>query len=178
MPTPLDLLVTATQSRLAVLGQRRAEGMTTAEWRLAVQGALKDSHIAAAALARGGWENLDKSTLGFVGSRLRSEYAHLSGLALDTRPGDFDGRALARLAQYGGGAVRGTESAVRRRDAGAEAEERNVLGSSNSCEECPGLSDLGWQPIGTLPEIGSRECRGNCSCTIEVRTAVGEGAAV
>jgi hypothetical protein len=173
MPTPLDALVTLTQEHLAVLGQRRAEGMATADWRLAVQGVLKDSHITAAALARGGFDNLDRSTLGFVGSRLREQYGFLSGLALDTRPGDFDGRALARLAQYGNGAVRGTASAIQRRDAGPEAEERNVLGGSQNCDECPGLSEQGWVPIGTLPEVGTRTCLGNCNCTIETRVAVG-----
>lgn len=177
MPTPLDLLVTATQEHLAVLGQRRAEGMATLEWRIATQQVLKDSHIAAAAIARGGADNLDASTRGFIGSRLKEQYGFLSGLALDTRPGDFDGRAMQRLAQYGNGAVRGTASAITRRDAGTDAEERNVLGSGNPCTECPDLSDLGWVPIGTLPEIGQRVCAGNCSCSIEVRTAVGEGAA-
>lgn len=167
----LSQLVTATQARLAALGQRRAEGMNTLDWRIAVQGVLKDSHITAAALAKGGYENLDRSTLGFVGSRLKEQYDFLSGLALDTRPGDFDGRAMARLAQYGGGAVRGTESAVRRRGAGDGAQERNVLGSGNPCGECPALSDLGWVPVGELPEIGARECHGNCTCSIEVRAS-------
>jgi hypothetical protein len=177
--SPIDLLVLATQEHLAVIGQRRAGGaIDTLAFRIQVQQVLKDSHLTAAALARGGFDNLDRSTLGFVGSRLREQYSFLSGLALDTRPGDFDGRAMARLAQYGNGAVRGTASAVRRRDAGTEAQEQNVLGGgAASCDECIALSDQGPVPIGTLPEIGSRTCCGNCNCSIEIVAAAEIGAA-
>jgi hypothetical protein len=172
----LDQLVTVTQQHLAVLGQRRADGMNTLDWRIAVQTLLRDSHIAAAAIAKGGADNLDRSTLGFIGSRLREQYGFLSGLALDTRPGDFDGRAMQRLAQYGGGAVRGTASAITRRDAVANGhdQERNVVsGSAASCDECLALADLGWVDAGTLPEIGSRTCAGNDNCTIETRSSAG-----
>lgn len=174
-PTPaLDKIVAATQDRLAVFGQRRAEGMATAEWRLATQGVLKDSHLAAAALARGGFDQLSKSDLGFIGSRLRTQYDFLSQFALQVRGGDdFGGQAMARLLQYGAGAVRGTGSAILRRD-NADGEERNVLGGGESCGECPDLSAQGWVPAGTLPEIGERECHGNCNCAIEVRSSVGE----
>ena len=163
----LDELVQATQEHLAVLGQRRAEGMNTAEWRLAVQQVLKDSHITAAALARGGFDQMDASTRGFVGSRLRTQYEYLSGVALDTSPGDFGGAAMARLAQYGDGAVRGTYSSVIRRDAPDDYLEQNVLsGSGNSCDECLALTEQGPVPVGSLPEIGSRQCYGNCNCEI------------
>jgi hypothetical protein len=173
----LDRVIADTQGQLAVLGQRRAEGMNTAEWRLAVQGVLKQGHVTAGALAHGGLDQLDPSTRGFIGARLRTQYGHLSGLALDTAPGDFDGAAMARLAQYGSGAVRGTYSGVTRRDAEGrgEDEERNVLGGANNCEECPALSDQGWVPLGSLPEIGSRVCHGNCACAIETRAAVPAG---
>jgi hypothetical protein len=176
MAAALDELVAATQDRLAVLGQRRADGMNTLDWRIAVQSVLKDAHITAAGVAKGGYENLDKSTTGFVGARLREQYGFLSGLALDTAPGDFNGQAMARLSQYGAGAVRGTASAVTRRDAGDGAQERNVLGGGNNCDECPSLSELGWVEAGSLPEIGERECHGNCSCEIEVRETADVGA--
>ena len=56
--TALDTIVAHTQARLAVLGQRRAEGLDTLTWRLQVQGVLTDAHIGAAALSKGGVENL------------------------------------------------------------------------------------------------------------------------
>lgn len=169
MPAPLDLLVDATQAELAVLGQRRAAGMNTLDWRMQVQTTLKHAHITAGALARGGWDGLDKPTTGFIGARLRQQYNYLSGVTFDTAPGEFGAADMARLAQYGNGAVRGTHSGVIRRDAPEDAEEQNVLGgSSASCAECLELTDRGPVPVGTLPEVGSRECHGNCGCTIEI----------
>jgi hypothetical protein len=143
--------------------------MGTLEWRLQVQGVLKNAHIASAGLARGGWDQLDASTRGFVGSRLRAQYSALSVLGLDTAPGDFGAADLARLAQYGNGAVRGTYSGVIRRDAPDDALEQNVLsGAAANCEECQELTDRGPVPVGTLPEIGSRQCYGNCQCEIQI----------
>jgi hypothetical protein len=172
----LDRVIADTQAQLAVLGQRRAEGMNTAEWRLAVQGVLKQGHVTAGALAHGGLDQLDPSTRGFLGARLRGQYSYLSGLALDTAPGDFSGADMARLGQYAG-ALRGTYSGVWRRDAEGRGEdqEKNELGGANNCEECPALSDQGWVPLGSLPEIGSRACHGNCSCAIQTRAAVDAG---
>jgi hypothetical protein len=174
----LDRVIADTQTQLAVLGQRRAEGMNTAEWRLAVQGVLKQGHVTAGALAHGGLDQLDPSTRGFIGARLRSQYSYLSGLALDTAPGDFSGADMARLGQYGNAAIRGTFSGVMRRDAEGrgEDEERNVLGgSSASCEECIALADAGWVPLGSTPELGSRTCAGNDNCVIETRSAAAAG---
>jgi hypothetical protein len=170
MPTPLDALVAATQDRLAVLGQRRALGMATAEWRLEVQNVLKQAHIAAAALGVGGWDALDRGTTGLVGSRLRGQYDYLAQFALQVPGGDtFGPQALARLAQYGEGAVRGTASAVARRGAAAGSQERNISrGSVRACDQCQGLSALGLVPLGTLPEVGTRTCAGNCRCVIEI----------
>jgi hypothetical protein len=178
----LEQIIQTTQDHLAVLGQRRAEGrMPTADWRQAVQDELKQAHLAAAALAHGGWDQLDASTRGFVGSRLRTQYDYLSQFAVQVPGGAaFDGQAMARLAQYGDGAIRGTFYEVQRRDAedrGAD-EERNVLGSGQPCTECPELTARGWVPIGTLPAIGARICHGHCHCAIETRQApVREGAA-
>lgn len=44
--------------------------------------------------------------------------------------------------------------------------ERRVLGTPKTehCEDCPPLADLGWQPIGTLPEIGDSACGSLCLC--------------
>ena len=173
----LDKLVAATQERLAVLGQRRAEGMNTLDWRMAVQGVLKDSHISAAALSRGGFENLSKSDLGAVGARLRAQYDYLSGLALDTRPGDFGGQAMARLAMYGA-APRGTYQAMNQRGAVAEGLDQcqNVLGGGESCDECLAETARGWVPADDMSLPGERTCLSNCQCSLEFRGA-GEEAA-
>lgn len=166
----IEKVIDDTKLRLAVLGQRRAEGtMPTLDWRIAVQNELKRAHIAAALVAHGGVNNLDPSTRGFVGSRLRTQYDFLSRLALDTGPGNFDGRAMTRLAMYAS-AAHNTYEAIRRRDAQTrgQAFERNLIDPAAAhCGECVDLTGRGWVPVGTLPEPGSRTCLTNCRCSLE-----------
>ncbi len=44
--------------------------------------------------------------------------------------------------------------------------ERRVLGhpKTEHCADCPPLAAMGWQPAGTLPDIGDTECEGRCLC--------------
>lgn len=51
-----------------------------------------------------------------------------------------------------------------------QLEERRVLGSDNSCDDCIALAALGWQDFGELPEPGQDSiCKANCKCTMVVR---------
>lgn len=194
-PPPADThkreaIVAAALAALVVLAHRRASGeLTQALWTLAVKRLLSNAHLTAAAYARGGWEFLDHDTMLLVGERLAVQFKYLDAFAAQAatraavgattvagEPALFGAADVARLMQYGSAAVRGTFSAVLRQDAAqrGETEERNVLGAAAHCEECADLDTLGdaedgWVPIGTLPEIGERECRGNCACEIITR---------
>lgn len=170
--TALDKIVAATQDRLAVLGQRRAEGMNTLDWRVATQQVLKDAHLGAAALSRGGFDKLSKSDLGAVGARLRFQYDRLSVLALDTAPGAFGAQAMARLAMYGS-APRGTFYDVTRRTAQADGEQetRNALGAADHCAECEAETARGWVPADEMSLPGERQCLSRCACDLEFRPA-------
>ena len=174
--TALDRIVANTQDRLAVLGQRRAEGMDTLAWRLQTQQVLKDAHIGAAALSKGGFEHLTRSDLGVIGARLRFQYDRLAVLGLDTAPGTFGGQAMARLAMYGA-AARGTFQAMNQRSALAEglAQCRNVLSAVESCDACLSETARGWVPSAEMSLPGERTCLANCQCSLEFRGA-GEAA--
>jgi hypothetical protein len=52
--------------------------------------------------------------------------------------------------------------------------ERRKLGNppTGHCSDCPPLADMGWQPIGTLPDIGDTECGGFCWCWFEYSDSV------
>jgi hypothetical protein len=55
------------------------------------------------------------------------------------------------------------------KDAGL-VEERRRLNPAEHCADCIGFANLGWQPIGSLPEPGEQSvCRANCKCTKEFR---------
>ena len=47
--------------------------------------------------------------------------------------------------------------------------ERRILGTENNCSECPEIADLGWQPLGSLPDIGTQECKINCRCRFQFK---------
>jgi hypothetical protein len=41
------------------------------------------------------------------------------------------------------------------------------MGHADHCDDCPPLAAQGWQPLGTLPDIGDTECGGQCHCHFE-----------
>ncbi len=168
-----ECLVAATLAALTVLAHRfSTTDMNRATWEQGVRETLVHAHLTAAALAKGGWAAIDRDTATLVGERLGTQFAYLERFAATVPGGDaLTAGQLARLAQYGNAAVRGTFSAVLRQAAfdRGDTQERNIEGSSEPCGECPELSALGWVEIGTLPEIGDRQCAGNCRCEIEVR---------
>ena len=56
-------------------------------------------------------------------------------------------------------------------------EERRVHGRKTAhvwCETCTEETAKGWQPIGTLKDIGDSECMGNCDCYFEYRDIAGK----
>ncbi len=55
--------------------------------------------------------------------------------------------------------------------------ERRVLGhpKTHHCHDCPPLAEMGWVPIGTLPDIGDSECGGLCLCHFEYTDNPGAG---
>lgn len=59
---------------------------------------------------------------------------------------------------------------------GIAKRERRVLGDPKTqhCEDCPPLAEMGWQPIGTLPDIGDTECGPLCLCHFEYEDAAGK----
>lgn len=83
----------------------------------------------------------------------------------------LDGRMVNRARMYSQSGFGAYQNAIRMREgfAGAQ-EERRVQYSVNPCDDCTEYADEGWQPVGTLPEIGDSQCGGNCRCEFEFRS--------
>lgn len=90
---------------------------------------------------------------------------------------------VARAEMYGNAAHQAAQkiqrAAIRRGDAGKTGRpharwERRVLGNPKTehCTDCPPLAAAGWQPLGTLPDIGDSECGGFCLCHFEYSESV------
>lgn len=143
-------------------------------WQAQMMTQIKQVHVVALAVAHGGWNQLDQSDFGWVGSQIKPQYQWLTRFSVEISVGSqkLDGSALARAQMYAQ-AARSTHREAQRRIAARRAvgEERRVLGRADHCKTCLQQAALGWQPFGTLKRIGDSECRTNCRCTWEFRVA-------
>ncbi|MEO7102863.1 MAG: hypothetical protein ABI119_05955 [Gemmatimonadaceae bacterium] len=154
-----------------------------------MRAAIKDSQIYAAAVASGGYSNIDVHGLTELTSRVAEQFKYLEEW-IATLTGDLGNdaeQALVRLEEAGKrgiseaqmtarakmymSAARGTyeaiyEHAQQRR---GFTEYRNRLGHAEHCAQCVDMTAIGWVLIGTLVPIGQRTCLTNCKCHIEYR---------
>ena len=149
--------------------------ISLAAWQTGMMEQIKLAHTAAAAAGTGGWAQMSAGDWGSAGGRVRKQYTFLKNFASQVASGKqpLDGRALVRADMYGE-AARSTFEAMRRRyemNNNGMDEERRLLGQADHCEDCLDAAALGWQPIGTLPEIGDSVCTTKCHCTFDYRRA-------
>jgi len=166
----VDRVADLTARRLGDLSARfRSGDLTASAWQSEMLAAIKEAHVASALAAYGGRDAMTPERWGFVGYQIRVQYQYARQFAADVMSGRQrqNGRMDARARMYGQ-AARSTYENIRRRESGTAGlrYERNVLHASESCGGCLNASEQGWVPIGTLPPVGSRTCRGNCRCTL------------
>ncbi len=172
----LDEALESAKSDVRALTQKLVDGeISLQRWQRSMTEAVKNAHLNAGALTKGGFDNLDQRDYGQIGGRIADELEYLRGFAEDIANGDqrLDGTALRRSEMYVDKA-RKTHHKLHRREMQKIGynQERNVLGVAEHCEECVELTnrgDNGWVPNGTLTPIGDRICLSNCKCRIEYR---------
>ena len=91
----------------------------------------------------------------------------LPGLKPPMSPAQIGARAELYATAAWQGAQRIQRASTRR--AGNAKWERRILGhpKTEHCTDCPPLAALGWQPVGSLPDIGNSECGPLCLCHFE-----------
>lgn len=174
-----------------------ATGITTIDaWEDRQAEDVKSIYLAMVALADGGFDKItnadkerltvgDEAWLRFSLERLQA-FASDVAIARDTGP-NADGKLpdmgtveeiVNRAGMYADSAngvyeEQRTDSHKRATDSDGVALylfERNILAMGEDvdhCQECPEISAAGWQPIGSLPRIGERECLMRCLCGME-----------
>lgn len=154
--------------------QLRSGAISLASFEREMRTLIKDVQLYGAAAAAGGWAQLDQSALGRVGSLTRIQYDYLHGFVQDVATGTqrLDGTLTVRASLYAqqGRRTFYKQMAVEMEEIGHD-EERSIRHASDSCDGCIDAADQGWQPIGTLPEIGERDCLSRCKCTKEYRSS-------
>lgn len=162
--------------------------MNEREFLLRMRTTIKNTQLMSAFTARGGVAQMTQADYGTVGQQVRVQYNYLDQFVNDLRSGKqkLNGTLASRAVQYAKAGMQ-THHRIERRaklDAGLD-EERNILHPADHCGDCPDLTGRalggtgrmlpmdaqtdGWVPLGTLPPIGTRTCRGNDQCEIEYR---------
>lgn len=167
-----DKALANTGARAAALNAGLSSGaLSLIDWERQLRALIKDVHLYSGALARGGWAQMRPSDYGAIGATVKKEYAYLNRFAGQLADGyPVNGTFAARARQY---IEAGRTTYYNQLDQvqleHGMTEERNVLHPADSCAECPALTELGWVEIGTLPQIGMRQCMRNCKCDKEYR---------
>jgi hypothetical protein len=139
-----------------------------AEWQRGTALALKEMHLQAYMLGRGGRAMMAQRDFGLIGQRLQSEYGYLDQFAKDIKAGGMsEAQFRARLNQYLASARATYENA--RSEGHAQngyTQEARILGDAKHCQPCIDYAAMGKQAIGTLPRIGQKcDCRSQCKCS-------------
>lgn len=141
--------------------------INVATWEETTARALKDLHIGLYTLGRGGLKQVSARDYGIIGSELKKEYQYLRGFSQDILAGKMSEAQLRdRVSKYVDSSYSTYElgSCESHRSAGYNWE-RRIRNAAVSCDSCVVYSSRGWQPLGTLPNIGSEcECKSRCRC--------------
>jgi hypothetical protein len=170
----------ASAARFGLLAQDAVAGrITAADFQQAMMLELRHLYNASSALAVGGYGNMTAVEWGRNGQILRGEYQYLAGFAADIADGKLSpAQADARARLYAGKAYSRfwAEHGLQQQAAGFTEERWNTAADERVCTDgerlgCQGLGQLGWVPIGTLPNPGdgSTQCLGACRCAKEYR---------
>lgn len=179
----LEQMMDLSALRMNALSEKLASGaISLADWQTGMMTQIKSAHVAASALANGGWAQMGAEQWGATGQMIRTQYDYLRNFAREIADGkqSLDGRFMVRTDMYGD-AANTTYSAMRTRGFIADGfeEERRVLEArdGNNCDDCIDYAAEGWQPIGTLPEPGDdSQCLKRCRCEKQYRRVTDTGA--
>lgn len=182
----LEQVMISAAEDMGVASGRLATGqITVEEWRDAMRDGVRRLHTSSTALAQGGFNKISDVGVGRLESRIASELGYLEKFAAQIADGTqrvswidpvtgermIDGRFASRASMYAESGHATMENARRGINAiDGVTHERRVLDDVENCDDCVGYALEGWQPIGTLPEIGDSQCMTNCRCEFEYKT--------
>lgn len=171
----LDKVVDASGEAMRGLSQQLRDGaIDLADWQMGMMQQIKITHLAGAAMQRGGWQQMTQADFGRVGQIVRREYGFLRDFAEQIASGKqkLDGNVLRRSTQFG---QAGRETYYQfwglEGDRRGFDEERSILNPADHCSECVEQDAKGFQPRGQMVPIGQRICRKNCRCSQELRNS-------
>ncbi len=141
-------------------------------WQAEIARQIKDIHISFAAAANGGFDQMSASDWKRVSGKIDEQLQYLEKFAEDIYTGKQiqNNGMLSRAMLYMENArVTYEQERLRGEIEAGMTEESNLLAAGDNCNGCVDATLAGWQPIGTLAPIGSRECQSKCRCNMIYR---------
>jgi hypothetical protein len=118
------------------------------DWQVAIATEIKERHINAAMIARGGRQKMTSIEWGRIGGNLADEFRHLQRFAEGITRGEVPlGSAISRANQYG------------------NAVEQAYWKEWGRVQDRPGWAAL--PALNQVPRDGRTKCHGNCGCQLE-----------
>ena len=174
----LDRYLGADDPAKALAGALRNRQLSVADWEVAMRRHVKNTHLNAIALERGGWANMRPQDYGRAGQIVREQYGYLKRFAGQIASGEqrLDGTLDRRAQLY---TQAGRETFYRSKHANLAPGidmVRSIKHARDSCRECEYLNGK-WFRVGD-PEYklpGQRQCNKNCRCSEEYGRQTADG---
>jgi hypothetical protein len=170
----LDRYLDTADPAKALAEALRGRQVSLADWEVGMRRVVKNTHLNAIALERGGWANLTPVDFGRAGQIIREQYGYLKGFAADIASGKqrLDGTLGVRAKLYTG-AGRSTFYASKRANRRPEVTHvRSIRSARDSCVQCVKLDRVVFRiDDPTFPLPGHRICNHNCRCSLEYLSA-------
>jgi hypothetical protein len=146
--------------------------ITPQQWYTSMSDLMKTGYRAAVDAASGG-APLTQAELNQFKEMMNAQFDYLNRFSRQLENGEqaLDGNAIRRAGMYGDATNDVFEGwkAIEMQAAGFDECRRVLSAGVESCGDCIEEADKGWQPIGTLREIGDSQCMTNCHCYFEYR---------
>jgi hypothetical protein len=167
----------------ALADQLQAGQIDPIAWRNAMMQEIRLSHLANAAAAKGGTDQMSQADWGRAGQRIREQYDYIRNFASQVEAGTqkLDGTLTRRANMYAQAGRDTYEATVKAAMKGKGMTLfRNVLHPADHCQDCLDETAKGWVDINLSPDkggisnIGSRLCRTSDKCSFEYQTDAGD----
>ena len=148
----------------------RGRQVSLADWEVGMRRVVKNTHLNAIALERGGWANMTPADYGRAGQIIREQYGYLKGFAADIASGKqrLDGTLGTRAKLYSQAARTSLYKSKAANMSGGVTHQRSIRSARDSCRQCLDLDRKVFRIDDTsFPLPGQRICRANCQCHLE-----------
>ena len=166
----LDRYLDTADPAKALAEALRGRQVSLADWEVAMRRHVKNTHLNAVAMERGGYANLTHSDYGRAGQIIREQYGYLKGFAADIASGKqrLDGTLGVRAHLYSQAGRNSYYRSKAENISDRVTHQRSIRGKRDSCWQCVELDRKVFRiDDSSFPLPGRRVCNHNCGCHVE-----------